>query len=196
MGNGDKRQQLRTWLAKWGSPSASSGAWPAANYLCVLAFTPHHVALSRHACLPRRVCFFPLCSFRACCCVWHSASTPPWPRVLQYLPCICAGYYSIQPSDGWADAQHTAMRVAGAKQGGSGGGKSDTIHKAVLMHGPPGIGKSSSARVVIESCGYTMVELNASDVRNKAGLQEKVTTVPPSPRSPPPRLSLPFWARA
>ena len=88
------------------------------------------------------------------------------------------------------------MRVAGAKQGGSGGGKSDTIHKAVSMHGPPGIGKSSSARVVIESCGYTMVELNASDVRNKAGLQEKVTTVPPSPRSPPPRLSLPFWARA
>ena len=60
MGNGDKRQQLRTWLAKWGSPSASSGA----------------------------------------------------------------------------------------KQGGSGGGKSDTIHKAVSMHGPPGIGKSSSTHVV------------------------------------------------
>eukprot|EP00918_Siedleckia_nematoides_P098120 GHVU01214822.1.p1 GENE.GHVU01214822.1~~GHVU01214822.1.p1 ORF type:complete len:136 (+),score=28.90 GHVU01214822.1:192-599(+) len=89
MGNGDKRQQLRTWLAKWGSPSASSGAKP----------------------------------------------------------------------------------------GGSGGGKSDTIHKAVLMHGPPGIGKSSSARVVLESCGYTMVELNASDVRNKAGLQEKVASL-------------------
>ena len=70
------------------------------------------------------------------------------------------------------------MSVAGAKQGGSGGGKSDTIHKAVSMHGPPGIGKSSSARVVIESCGYTMVELNASDVRNKAGLQEKVAFVP------------------
>ena len=70
------------------------------------------------------------------------------------------------------------MRVAGAKAGGSGGGKTDTVHKAVLMHGPPGIGKSSSARVVIESCGYTMVELNASDVRNKAGLQEKVAFVP------------------
>ena len=27
--------------------------------------------------------------------------------------------------------------------------------------GPPGIGKTSSARVVIESCGYTMIELNA-----------------------------------
>ena len=26
MGNGDKRQQLLTWLAKWGSPPASSGA--------------------------------------------------------------------------------------------------------------------------------------------------------------------------
>jgi replication factor C subunit 1 len=88
LGNGDKRLQLRTWLARWGSPSASSGG----------------------------------------------------------------------------------------KQGGQ-GGKADTIHKAVLMHGPPGIGKSSSARVVIESCGYTMVELNASDVRNKAGLQEKVASL-------------------
>jgi len=52
---------------------------------------------------------------------------------------------------------------AGAKAGAA-GGKTDTIHKAVLMHGPPGIGKSSSARVVIESCGYTMVELNARHV--------------------------------
>ena len=67
---------------------------------------------------------------------------------------------------------------SGAKAGGGpGGGKTEVIHKAVLMHGAPGIGKSSSARVVIESCGYTMVELNASDVRNKAGLKEKVASL-------------------
>ena len=61
--------------------------------------------------------------------------------------------------------------------GGAGGGKQDASFKAILMHGPPGIGKTSSARVVIESCGYTMVELNASDVRNKSGLQEKVASL-------------------
>lgn len=37
--------------------------------------------------------------------------------------------------------------------------------KAVLIHGPPGIGKSSSARVVIENSGYTMIELNARCAR-------------------------------
>ena len=92
MGNGDKREQLRKWLVKWGSAEANSGA------------------------------------------------------------------------------------KAGGKAG-AGGGKPDTVHKAVLMHGPPGIGKSSSARVMIETCGYTMIELNASDVRNKAGLQEKVASL-------------------
>jgi replication factor C subunit 1 len=94
MGNGDKREQLRSWLAKWGTASASSGA------------------------------------------------------------------------------------KAGGSGGGWGvGGKVSVIHKAVLMHGPPGIGKTSSARVVIESLGYTMIELNASDVRNKSGLQDKVASL-------------------
>ena len=75
------------------------------------------------------------------------------------------------------------MRVAGAKAGGSGGGQADTMqspktmHQAVLMHGPPGICKSS-VRIEIEDSGYTMVELNTRDVRNTAGLQEQVAFVP------------------
>ena len=67
--------------------------------------------------------------------------------------------------------------TSSASSGGKSGGKPDVMHKAVLMHGPPGIGKSSSARVVIESCGYTMIELNASDVRSKTGLQQKVASL-------------------
>ena len=41
--------------------------------------------------------------------------------------------------------------------------------------GPPGVGKSSAARIVAAEFGYDVVELNASDVRNKKGLREYVS---------------------
>jgi replication factor C subunit 1 len=40
--------------------------------------------------------------------------------------------------------------------------------KAVLISGPPGIGKTSSASIVCEQLGFTVMEVNASDSRNKA----------------------------
>lgn len=39
--------------------------------------------------------------------------------------------------------------------------------KAVLLSGPPGIGKTSSARIVCKQLGYEVLETNASDTRNK-----------------------------
>jgi replication factor C subunit 1 len=39
--------------------------------------------------------------------------------------------------------------------------------KAILMGGPPGIGKTSSAKLVAESLGYEALEFNASDARSK-----------------------------
>jgi replication factor C subunit 1 len=39
--------------------------------------------------------------------------------------------------------------------------------KAALVSGPPGIGKSSAVRIVCEALGFDVVELNASDDRNK-----------------------------
>jgi replication factor C subunit 1 len=49
--------------------------------------------------------------------------------------------------------------------------------KAALLTGPPGVGKSTAARLVIHAAGYDMVELNASDVRNKGALQQKVESL-------------------
>jgi replication factor C subunit 1 len=47
--------------------------------------------------------------------------------------------------------------------------KSGTF-RAVLISGPPGVGKTSAAHLVGESLGYNIVEFNASDTRSKKSL--------------------------
>ena len=49
--------------------------------------------------------------------------------------------------------------------------------KAALLSGPPGIGKSSTARIVANYLGYTVFELNASDTRNKKTLEHELKDV-------------------
>ncbi|GAB4817566.1 hypothetical protein N2152v2_004612 [Parachlorella kessleri] len=44
----------------------------------------------------------------------------------------------------------------------------DLKKKAVLLSGPPGIGKTTSALIVCRALGYEPVEVNASDTRGKA----------------------------
>lgn len=46
--------------------------------------------------------------------------------------------------------------------------------RAALISGPPGIGKTSAARIVCMQLGYEVVEQNASDVRNKGAIEHAI----------------------
>jgi replication factor C subunit 1 len=48
--------------------------------------------------------------------------------------------------------------------------------RAVLITGPPGIGKTTAAHLACKETGYDALEFNASDVRNKAAIQQKIGT--------------------
>ncbi|CAJ0590128.1 unnamed protein product [Cylicocyclus nassatus] len=47
--------------------------------------------------------------------------------------------------------------------------------KAVLLSGTPGIGKTTCAVMACETLGMKVVEMNASDVRNKKSLEQQIT---------------------
>ena len=46
--------------------------------------------------------------------------------------------------------------------------------RACLLSGPPGIGKTSAARIVCTQLGFEVVEQNASDTRNKASIESSI----------------------
>lgn len=47
-------------------------------------------------------------------------------------------------------------------------------NKAVLVHGPPGAGKTSAVYALANDLGYEVLEVNASDVRNKDAMNNLV----------------------
>lgn len=51
------------------------------------------------------------------------------------------------------------------------------LYRAVMIHGPPGIGKTTAAHLIARLEGYDVVETNASDTRNKKLLEEGLTGV-------------------
>jgi len=55
--------------------------------------------------------------------------------------------------------------------------KGETEMRAVLIHGPPGIGKTTAAHLVAKSLGYDILEKNASDVRSKGLLNSGVGNI-------------------
>ncbi|KAG5437507.1 hypothetical protein PCANB_000935 [Pneumocystis canis] len=65
-------------------------------------------------------------------------------------------------------------RIANFKNPGSDG---IGLYRSVLISGPPGIGKTTSAHLVAKLEGYDILEFNASDTRNKKLLEESLNKV-------------------
>ncbi|OMJ94988.1 hypothetical protein SteCoe_1680 [Stentor coeruleus] len=81
----------------------------------------------------------------------------------------------IQKLQEWLDDWESVVLNNNIKpQSPSRNGKNDASKNlnaaAVLLSGPPGIGKTTAARLVANLYGYRVMELNASDTRNKSAL--------------------------
>ncbi len=48
------------------------------------------------------------------------------------------------------------------------------LQKLALLHGPPGLGKTTLAHVIARHAGYAVVEMNASDDRSLAAFSSRV----------------------
>ena len=76
---------------------------------------------------------------------------------------ICGNKGQVEKLQNWLrnfpKSKRTGFRLAG--KDGSG------IYRAVMIHGPPGIGKTTAAHLVAKAEGYDIVETNASDSRSK-----------------------------
>ncbi|KXT03937.1 hypothetical protein AC578_9238 [Pseudocercospora eumusae] len=81
----------------------------------------------------------------------------------QSLSQICGNKAAVEKLQRWLrnfpKNQKTGFKLMGPD--GSG------LHRAVMIHGPPGIGKTTAAHLVAKLEGYDIVESNASDTRSK-----------------------------
>jgi replication factor C subunit 1 len=81
---------------------------------------------------------------------------------------ICGNKATVEKIQRWLQRfpknVKTGFKLAGAD--GSG------VFRAVMLHGPPGIGKTTAAHLVAKLEGYDIVERNASDTRSKKLIEE------------------------
>ncbi|KAF2258763.1 DNA replication factor C, large subunit [Lojkania enalia] len=81
---------------------------------------------------------------------------------------ICGNKSTVEKLQRWLQrfpkSQKTGFKLAGPD--GSG------VFRAVMLHGPPGIGKTTAAHLVAKLEGYDIVESNASDTRSKKLVEE------------------------
>lgn len=85
---------------------------------------------------------------------------------------ICGNKSSVEKIQNWLKGWPLAHKHKFQRRGPDGLGG----YRAIIIHGPPGIGKTTAAHLAAKSSGYDILESNASDTRSKklveAGLSE------------------------
>ncbi|KAG8855857.1 hypothetical protein FRB96_006679 [Tulasnella sp. 330] len=90
----------------------------------------------------------------------------------QDLKQVCGNKGLVEKLMNWLTNWQASYKCDFKKPGKDGMGG----YRAVLLSGPPGIGKTTSAHLVAKLAGYTAIEVNASDARNKK-LLENATNI-------------------
>ncbi|KAF8680893.1 replication factor C [Rhizoctonia solani] len=109
----------------------------------------------------------------------RSAPAPPTAQLWttkyapQSLKDVCGNKALVDKLQLWLH-EWQASAKAGFKKPGKNGMNTS---RAVLLAGPPGIGKTTSAHLVAKAEGYTPIELNASDTRSKKLLEVSMSTL-------------------
>ncbi|CZT24794.1 related to replication factor C, subunit RFC1 (large subunit) [Ramularia collo-cygni] len=81
----------------------------------------------------------------------------------QSLSQICGNQAQVIKLQTWLRMFPKNQRTGFKMPGKDGSG----THRAIMIHGPPGIGKTTAAHLVAKMEGYDIVESNASDTRSK-----------------------------
>ena len=76
---------------------------------------------------------------------------------------ICGNKTQVDKLQAWLRAWPSNLRTQFRKAGRDGFG----VFRAIMIHGPPGIGKTTAAHLAVKLEGYDVVESNASDTRSK-----------------------------
>ncbi|KAK2758352.1 hypothetical protein FQN54_004201 [Arachnomyces sp. PD_36] len=86
---------------------------------------------------------------------------------------ICGNKTAVEKLQTWLRNWHNNAKTDFKKPGKDGSG----IYRAVIIHGPPGIGKTTAAHLVAKLENYDVVETNASDTRSKKLVENGLTGV-------------------
>lgn len=110
-----------------------------------------------------------------------SSSAPPAPLAqlwtVKYAPTqpshICGNKASVEKIQNWLKNWAKSRKYNFQKRGADGMGGA----RAIIISGPPGIGKTTAAHLAARLAGYDVLESNASDTRSKKLVESGVSEV-------------------
>ncbi|RMZ89435.1 hypothetical protein DV736_g3345, partial [Chaetothyriales sp. CBS 134916] len=89
------------------------------------------------------------------------------------LNAVCGNKKQVEELQQWLRNWHKNANAHFKKAGPTGKG----IYRAAILHGPPGVGKTTAAHLVAHLEGFDVVETNASDTRSKKLMENSLRGV-------------------